>query len=457
MFYKFIIYIFYGLSFFVLGFSIILKDKSFSKLDFLYDLNYLALFAIIHGFHEWIDLYLFFTSNILHKPELQNWYTFKYILLSLSYSFLMVFGVKIFLYIIKTKLNKIKNLSLIISVLLISFVVCYISINLNSESFIRILLGFSSAFLSGISMFILSIRYKKSLYDAYYNLRICGILFIIYSLIGGLLSTDTRVGPFNMIVYRSIVAILTFFFLFRFLKIFDIEFIKKVEQKLKNVALNEKLTSLGRLAMGIAHEINTPLTNASLTLELIRKRIPQDSKLLDKLSMLEANIDRASLIAKELLLFSKDDNLDFQDIKIENIINNSLMFIGNHKRYRQIVVFIKENCDIECIPHKIEELIINLLLNAFDAIDDNGLIKIISNCDKEYIYFEIADNGTGISQEILDKVFDPFFTTKGPNFGTGMGLYICYNIVKLHKGEINIDSEVGKGTIVRIKLPRKQR
>jgi len=339
----------------------------------------------------------------------------------------------------------------------LGFAIYNLSLYFDSEFLIRLFLGFSAAFLSGISMFIISINYKKSLYDAYYNLRICGILFIIYSLVGGLFSTDSKIGLFNVIVYRSFVAILIFFFLFRFLKIFDIEFIKKVEQKLKNIALNERLTSLGRLAMGIAHEINTPLTNASLTLELIRKKVPQDSKLLDKLCMLEANIDRASLIAKELLLFSKNDNLKFQNVNIDSIVNNSLIFIGNHKRKKQIKIFVKEDCNFECIPHKIEELIINLILNAFDAIDDNGLIEVIAYCDKENVFIEIVDNGTGIPQDILDKIFDPFFTTKGPNLGTGMGLYICYNIAKLHNGEIKVESEVGKGTIVRVRLPRKQR
>ncbi|MGA1862729.1 hypothetical protein OWM07_07585 [Deferribacter thermophilus] len=124
MFYEFIIYIFYGLSFFVLGFSILLKDKSFSKLDFLYDLNYLAIFAIIHGFHEWIELYLFFNMKFMINQELQKWYVFKYLLLYLSYSFLLIFAVKLFLYLLKINLNRKKNY--IINFINIVFGICYL-------------------------------------------------------------------------------------------------------------------------------------------------------------------------------------------------------------------------------------------------------------------------------------------------------------------------------------------
>ncbi|WP_149265454.1 sensor histidine kinase [Deferribacter autotrophicus] len=458
MFITFIIFLFYGLSFFILGFAILLKDKRFSRLKIANHLNYIAFFGILHGIHEWIDLYILMEKNCIKLESLINWYQIKFFILLLSFLFLLYFGISTISILAKLEVSKIYRYLFLAIGFGLSLVIYYNSIKMKNDILIRYVFGFSSAVISGVSFLIIYAKFRSKHIFGYKNLMFCGYSFIGYGIFSGLFPSNFHFGIVYVAMIRGIFAILIFIFLFKFLKVFDDEYIQHIEDNLRSLALNDRLSSIGRLAMGIAHEINTPLTNATMIVEILKSKFNvQDKKILEKLDSLEKNIDRASTIAKELLLFSKDEKIQsFEKINIKDIMENVKFFIKNHEKFKFVVFNVDKNCYFEGIAHKIEEVLINLIMNAFDAVAENPKIEVSAHCSDKNIILSVSDNGEGVDPEILDKIFDPFFTTKKPNYGTGMGLYLCYNIVKMHKGEILVESELGKGTTFKIILPRYQ-
>ena len=227
----------------------------------------------------------------------------------------------------------------------------------------------------------------------------------------------------------------------------------KIEQELLNA---KKLESIAILAAGIAHEINNPLTNASLNLQVLKKRLEDsilDREILNKLESVQRNMDRASMIAKELLVFSRQRELEFKPINIINIITDVLTHIKyrlNNVKMHQDLVSVP---DIVGDPVKLGQVLINVFNNSFEAMPKGGDIFISTSFKNGQVEVKIADTGTGIPEGIMSKVFDPFFTTKEIGVGTGLGLAICYGIINQHKGNMEISSALGRGTDVCIKLP----
>lgn len=455
---EFIIYLFYGLSFFILGFAILLKDKRFSRLEIANTLMHLAFFAVLHGIHEWLDLFLLTNKIYMSEEIFFIWIKYKFALLIISFLFLLYFGFKSLLILSEAKINRLVKVVLIFVMTLIALPTYFYSYQINNDSLIRYVFGFPSATLSGIVFLILSHRYAKKNIISYKNLLICGYLFIGYGIFSGLITSDFLIDKLTVIFLRGTLAIFIFIFLFRFLKVFDDEYIKNLEENLNKSALNDRLSSIGKLAIGIAHEINTPLTNATMVIEILKSRAESNNpKIMEKLNSLEKNIDRAAKIAKELLLFSKTEKIGmFETIKISDIIENLMLFIKNHSKFKYVRFNINSNFEFECISHKIEELLVNLILNSFDATSDNPEIIVSAKCTDKYVYLDVKDNGVGIADSIKNKIFDPFFTTKKPNEGTGLGLYLCYNIVKIHKGVITLEQTEDGKTNFAIKLPRYQ-
>jgi len=455
---EFIIYLFYGLSFFIMGFAILLKDKRFSRLEIANTLRHLAFFAILHGIHEWLDLYLLTNKIYMSNEIFLIWHKYKFALLLISFLYLFYFGFKSLLIVSSININKSIKTFLVSVMALIALPTYIYSFQISNDSLIRYIFGFSSATLSGLVFIILSHRYAKKNISSYKNLLKCGYLFIGYGIFSGLITSDYLIDKLAVISIRGLLAIFIFIFLFRFLKVFDDEFIQILEDNLNKSALNDRLSSIGKLAMGIAHEINTPLTNATMVIEILKSKLESNNpKVMEKLNSLEKNIDRAAKIAKELLLFSKNDKIElFEIVNISEIIEGIKFFIKNHPKFKYVRFDINSDFGFECIPHKIEELLVNLILNAFDATPENPEIVISADSTDRYVHLYVQDNGIGIDDSIKNKIFDPFFTTKKPNEGTGLGLYLCYNIVKIHKGIISLEQREDGKTTFAIKLPRYQ-
>lgn len=243
----------------------------------------------------------------------------------------------------------------------------------------------------------------------------------------------------------------------RGMKIFETEHFKRVEERLRRFAQSEKLVSLGKLSAGIAHEINNPLTNALMNAGLLEKtlsdRDDSDPLLWKRLDGIKRSITRAAKIAGELLYFSREGESAFELLRLDQVLNQTLDLVGSRKNHYDIQMEADRVPAVMGVPWKIEEVFLNVLMNAMDASPSGGLIDIHLAMEGGWVCCRIRDEGTGIPPEILDRLFDPFFTTKEPGKGTGLGLSICYGIMQFHGGEIHIDSEPGRGTTVRLLFP----
>lgn len=264
---------------------------------------------------------------------------------------------------------------------------------------------------------------------------------------------------------------------------------------------SEKMSSLGQMVAGIAHEINNPVnfiygnlehTNiyAKDLLELVdiyRQEYPQQTELVaakisqidldfiiqdfpQLLSSMKMGADRIREIILSLRNFSRLDEAEIKPVDIHQGIENTLLILNN--RCKQKIEIIKNYADlplVECYPAQLNQVFMNILTNAIDALEELQVNKLnledatftpkiiirTRKIDADYIQVCIEDNGTGIAPEIKEKLFDPFFTTKPVGKGTGLGLSICYQIVAKHGGKIDVSSQLGQGTEFAIALPLK--
>ncbi len=229
------------------------------------------------------------------------------------------------------------------------------------------------------------------------------------------------------------------------------------ERTQKQIVQTEKLASLGRLASGIAHEINNPITGiltySSLLLEdLVNTEYEDDLRVIVNETM------RCRNIVKGILDFARETKLEKQFIDINKIITETLMILEKHVNFQnvRIVKNLSDNMpEINIDVNQMKSIINNFSVNAADAMPDGGTIEITTyyNKEKGTIVMEFSDTGIGIPAENLNKIFDPFFTTKDTGKGTGLGLAVCYGIIERHNGLISVRSTEGAGTTFTIELP----
>ncbi len=242
--------------------------------------------------------------------------------------------------------------------------------------------------------------------------------------------------------------------------------IEKERQALQiKMMATSKLASLGEIATGIAHEINQPLTYISSFVQRLRRNLENNlidrSKLDNELDISYKQVSRIVNIIDHLRIFGRRDGMEKQQVSIEKVLNNTLILMGESIRMRSIKLIknIEPNLPvIQGNSNQFEQVFINLLQNALGAFHKNmkdGKIKIDISLlrDKELVVIIVSDNGIGIKREDLNKIFEPFFTTKEVGKGTGLGLSIAYGIVQEHRGSIECESTINRGTTFRIELP----
>jgi len=230
--------------------------------------------------------------------------------------------------------------------------------------------------------------------------------------------------------------------------------IKKIQSQLVH---SEKLASLGELVAGIAHEINNPLTGILVFASLLSSDSKLDPSLKGDLDLIVKETQRCARIVKGLLDFSRESMPQKKPSSLNAIMDATLTLICNQACFHDINVIKEYNPDIPEMhmdPNQIEQVFINLLLNACHAIGGPGEIRIRTGLDqeREEAYVVITDNGCGIPEDNLSKIFDPFFSTK-ENKGTGLGLSVSYGIIEGHGGSIDVQSTVGVGTTFTCWLP----
>jgi len=224
-----------------------------------------------------------------------------------------------------------------------------------------------------------------------------------------------------------------------------------------NLALQtEKLSALGRMAAGIAHEINNPLGGILIYSTNLIKKIPDGSPLKEGMEIIIHETLRCKTIISELLEFSREKEPQKTLTNINEIIKKTVNMLQNEFSLDHINVTTELSDEVPdnfMDQNQIQQVLINLMLNAIEAIRDNGAINIRSSIgpDHKRIRIDISDDGCGISQEHSGKLFEPFFTTKPK--GTGLGLAVSYRIIRNHKGDIRVSSTPGKGSTFTIELP----
>jgi signal transduction histidine kinase len=237
---------------------------------------------------------------------------------------------------------------------------------------------------------------------------------------------------------------------------------KKVEEKTQKLKFaqgrlieSEKLASLGKLSAGVAHEINNPLGNISLSAELILKR-EKDPYKINKLEAILDQVEATSEIVKNLLAYSRKSELELTKVNLNMLIDRAIKLSKPNFFLPKIELKTNLSTDIPTIngdSKKLQQVFINLISNSLQAMPKGGTLVISSYYKGSQVITEFSDSGTGIPEDIRDKVFDPFFTTKELSTNAGLGLSVCKGIVDEHKGSIQIKEDDDKGATIVIKLP----
>jgi two-component system NtrC family sensor kinase len=234
----------------------------------------------------------------------------------------------------------------------------------------------------------------------------------------------------------------------------------KMERELREIQqallLSEKLAAMGRLTSQIAHELNNPIYGIMNTLELLKTEIPPESKRRRILELSLSEIQRLSEMLRNMLSFSKPEEEKRRPIKIDELIEGILLVMEKQMRESNIQVETSFNPDIPEImasTNQMRQVMLNILKNAKEAMPKGGTLTVRTSREDNRVLTHIQDTGMGIPEEIRDKIFEAFFTTKQKVKGVGLGLSVCYGIIKDHGGDIKVESEEGKGTTFIISLP----
>ncbi|WP_373500932.1 ATP-binding protein [Desulfococcus sp.] len=232
---------------------------------------------------------------------------------------------------------------------------------------------------------------------------------------------------------------------------------------LHKLEYGSKMASIGRLAAGIAHEINNPLAiineKAGLIKDLFnyKKEYAEDVRLVKIVDSIITSVERCGTITKRLLGFARQSDILVQQVNVEELIREVLSFTGKEAEYRSIEVSIQVSADLPPIESdlgKLQQIFLNLINNSFAAMTDGGHLVISAEMnDRQEVVVSVQDDGCGIPASDLARVFEPFFSTKTQKGGTGLGLSITYNLVKEIGGQVDVRSEEGVGTTFEVHLP----
>lgn len=256
--------------------------------------------------------------------------------------------------------------------------------------------------------------------------------------------------------------------------------LEKLNQELKlaqeGLIRSEKLASVGRLAAGVAHEIGNPVGAILGYTEMLQKGEAKKKERQELLSRIEAEINRVNKIVRDLLDLARPSKTSMEDVDVKQVVEDCVSLLSSQKVLEGIEVNLELRDGLPPITadrDRLQQVMVNLVLNAADAMPGGGRLIINANCklqiakckqendsegaflqpESKFIEINVSDTGKGVSRDDLSKIFDPFYTTKEPGKGTGLGLAICQMIIESFGGSIGLESKAGEGTRVRILLP----
>ncbi len=218
----------------------------------------------------------------------------------------------------------------------------------------------------------------------------------------------------------------------------------------------EKLTSLGLLAAGVAHEVNTPLAVISNYIQMLAKQIPSDDPRQQTIERIVKQTFRASEIVNNLLNFSRTGAAELIEVDINSVLEETLALVQHPLKTAHVSVVKNYKQELPAVLGSItrlQQVFLNLFMNARDAMPQGGMLQVSTLTYNGSVAVEVTDTGAGIPPENLQRIFDPFFTTKATGRGTGLGLSVSYGIIKEHAGKVDVRSTPGKGTSFRLEFP----
>jgi len=238
-------------------------------------------------------------------------------------------------------------------------------------------------------------------------------------------------------------------------KSFLYEKAKNFSEKLKKVHYrllqSEKLASIGKLAAGVAHELNTPLGAIMINSEFALS-FADDEDVKESLDTIKNATLKCKNITEKLLLFSRKEDIKIATFQVLGIVDEAIRLLTHRLKDGQIVIEkkLEEDLQITGRAEEFSSVLVNLIQNSIDAIEDSqtekGVITVMARREKENVIISVKDNGPGMEKSVVDRIFDPFFTTRDVGKGTGLGLWLCMNIMTRHRGKILVKSSPGEGS-----------
>jgi two-component system, NtrC family, sensor kinase len=227
----------------------------------------------------------------------------------------------------------------------------------------------------------------------------------------------------------------------------------RLEEQLQH---SEKMASIGLLAAGVAHEVNTPLTGISSYTQMLRQQVGASDPGGALLEKIEKQTFRAAKIINNLLNFSRSGSTELERLDLNKVLLDVLSLLEHQLDKSHIKVRKELTAELPPVrgnENRLQQVFFNLILNARDAMSKGGWLTLVTRADEDTVVVEVRDTGSGISREDIKRIYDPFFTTKGIGRGTGLGLAVSYGILQEHGGAIFVDSSPGKGTTFQVALP----
>ncbi|HPR63281.1 MAG TPA: ATP-binding protein [Thermoanaerobaculia bacterium] len=229
---------------------------------------------------------------------------------------------------------------------------------------------------------------------------------------------------------------------------------EKIESMQRQLMQADRLASVGKLAAGVAHEINNPLTSILTNASLMAESCPPENPYRRDLELIVGECLRCRKIVRGLLNFSRQSPPEFSSFSLNNAVDQTIRLLRHQLRSRKIghEIDLDPNLARICAdPDQIQQVLLNLFMNSMDAMPEGGLLTVVTQSLQSHAILQISDTGVGIPDSIIDHIFDPFFTTK--ESGTGLGLSISYGIIQAHGGKISVESKENQGTIFSLYFP----